>query len=140
MEVWEDDVHHVDPSVDESQGAPLNAPTYFPLPLSSSDPRPTVQFVKRPGDSLESGAAKEPRTERRNPQQDANLGSAMDPREEGGKLQDVYMEDYGVFSLNGDNVRLALAPRDVQNGAYLPIAVWSLLGPFWVRSSGPIFA
>ena len=34
------------------------------------------------------------------------------------------MEDYGIFPSDGDNIRLALAPRVIQNAAYLPTAGW----------------
>ena len=82
--VWEDDVHPVDPSDDESipaesQEGPLNLPTYFPLPLSSLDPRLTAQSVKRPGETMESGSTKEPRTDRVNPQQDESTDPKKDP-------------------------------------------------------------
>ena len=37
-------------------------------------------------------------------------------------------EDYGIFPSNGDNVRLALAPQDVQSATYLSTAGWA---PYW---------
>ena len=134
VEVWDDDVwgggvHQVDPSDDESipvesQEAPLSLPTYFSRPLSSLDPRVTIQCEKRPRHTLESGPAKKPRTGRGNLRQDVNLGSTMDPRRECGRQQNVNMENYGVFPSYDDHIRLALAPHDVQNATYLSTAGW----------------
>ena len=132
-EVLGDDVHQVDPSDDEgipaaSQEVPLNLPTYFSLPLSSLDPRLTAQCAIRPGDSLEWGSTKEPQKARGKLQQDVNMGSTMDPRKDRGRQQDVNMEDYGLFPPNEDKLRLVLAPSDVENATYLPIAGWP---PYW---------
>ena len=64
LEVWEDGVKSVGPSGDESLpvgdgSEPLNLPAYFPLPLSSLDPRLTVQTLKLAGFVLESGSTSE---------------------------------------------------------------------------------
>ena len=56
VDVWEYDVHYVEPSDDESlpterTDTPLNLPEYFSLPLSSLDPRLTTQSLERQGDT-----------------------------------------------------------------------------------------
>ena len=111
VDVWGDEVHHVEPSGDQSPPAersdePLNLPEYFPLPLPSLDPRLTVQSLKRQGGTLESGRTKEPRTER-------------------GTLPEVNMEEYGIFQSNEDHLRLALVPEEHQNAIQPPAPGWS---------------
>ena len=133
VEVWEDDARRVDPSGDESfpagsQDVSLNLPTYFSPPPSRLDPRLAAQYVKRPCGALESGSTKEPRTERGNQQQGVYPGSTKDPRKERGMQQDVNMADCGIFPSNDDNIRLALAPREIQNASFLPTAGWP---PLW---------
>ena len=146
VEVWEDDAHHVDPPDDEnipadSQEAPRNLPPYFALPLLSLDPRLPVQYVKRLGDTLESGSRKEPRTERGKLQQDMNLGSTKDPQKECGKQQNANTEDNGIFPSNGDNFRLALVLRDVQNTTFLRTNGWPpYRGLYGCAPPGPIRA
>ena len=111
VDVWEDEVHHVEPSGDQSLPAepsdePPNLPEYCSLPLRSLDPRLTVQSLKRQGDTLESGPTKEPRAER-------------------GTLPEVNMEEYGIFQSNEDHLRLALVPAEHQNAIQPPAPGWS---------------
>ena len=61
--------------------------------------------MRRPGDTLESGRTKEPRTER-------------------GTKPKVNMEAYGIGHSNEDRLRLALVPEDRRNAINLPTAGW----------------
>ena len=61
--------------------------------------------MKRSGDALESGSTKERKKEEGGPQ---DAGKAPAPK---GRKCEVNMEDSGIFSLNEDNARPALAPR-----------------------------
>ena len=127
MDVWEDDVLPAEPSGDEgippdSSDAPLYYPTYFSLPFSSLGPRLTAQSMRRPGDTLESGFTKEPRAERANPQQDEEMGPQQEVPAQPEPQRYVNMEDYGILPSNNDHIRLALAPNDIQNAIYLPVA------------------
>ena len=92
------------------------------------DPRLTAQSARRPGETLRSGSAKEPRTERVNPQQDEITDPKKDPPTESGQQRDGNTAGYGISPSNDDNGRLALAPRDIQNATYLPTAGWP---PSW---------
>ena len=74
--------------------------------------------MKRSGDPLESGSARERKKEEGAPQ-DAGKVTAPKDRKHG-----VNMEDYGIFALNGDTIRLALVPEDSQNAIDLPTARW----------------
>ena len=69
------------------------------------DPRLTAQSVRRPEETLESGSAKEPRTERVNPQQDEGADPKKDPSTVNAQQRDVSMEDYGIFPSNDGHVR-----------------------------------
>ena len=118
----------MDPSDDEgipaySQEVALNLLAFLPFPVQP-DPLRTAQYVKRPGETLESGSTQESPTEREKQQQDVKMVSAMEPRAECEKHQDADMEEYGIFPSNDDNIQLALAPEDVQNATYLPAAGW----------------
>ena len=94
MDIWEDDMLPVEPTGDESippenAEAPLHLPSYLSLSLSSLDPRLTAQSMKRPGDTLESGSTKGPRTGRVNPQQDEGTDPQPDPPDGSGQQRDV---------------------------------------------------
>ena len=81
-DLWKDGRHRVEIPEDEvipvaRPGAFLDLPDHFSPPLTSMDPRLTVQSVKRPGDPLDTRCNKEKRAEKDTDASDLDMG-AMD--------------------------------------------------------------
>ena len=97
----------------EIPGTPWPLPSYFALPLGSSDPRPTVQVnpstapsssTKRPGDPLDTSSNKEKRP----------------PKDKMGHDSEANLADFGLPSENDDHIRMVVTDEGRVNAIEHP--------------------